>query len=157
MRQPSCRHVWNRVIVHLDFCISKPAKQALVAFPVWTKSRAHIGCRMVITQWRLCTQIVLNDCTKSKGPITRLHAWPTMQLPLHNVNTGEKRPHSPLNFFGYSFEVITIFIYIRNYIICHVNLFFHTRIHLANITELSCHVFMYIQDAAHENKRTLQL
>ena len=47
LRQPSCHHVWSRVIVPRDFFVSKPAKQVWVVFPTWNKSRAHIGyCTM---------------------------------------------------------------------------------------------------------------
>ena len=51
-------------------------------------------------QWS-CAQIPPNDCAKSEGTITHLHAWwPTWPLP-HSFNTGvKKRPDSHFKFLG---------------------------------------------------------
>ena len=47
---PSWGHVWSRVIDPLNAFVTKPDKQAWVAFPAWTKSRAQKVIPWWITQ-----------------------------------------------------------------------------------------------------------
>ena len=91
LQRSSWGHVWSRVNVPPDFLVAKPARQAWVAFPAWTTSRAHNGyCAVIHT-----VMIMRGDRAKSEGTIPHLHTWQPIWPPLDSVNTRvKKRPDS---------------------------------------------------------------